>query len=124
MNLSLILKEERYQKTIYLNDRPYDVLDVGEGGCQVMIVSSINQYMEVNRNNHINERVIVIDISKVINEYGELSEPIENFLVNDLHLLFDVWLEEVEIKSDVGCINMTPIYKVVEKRNHSQLLLK
>ncbi len=29
MNLRKMLKEDRYQSTIYLNDRPYDVLDMG-----------------------------------------------------------------------------------------------
>ncbi|MGR5145943.1 hypothetical protein ACQKP8_05295 [Photobacterium alginatilyticum] len=125
MNLSLMLKEERYQKTIYLNNRPYDVLDIGEGKCTVIIVKSIREYIERNNNFQLNQRVIIVDVSKAIDDYPENITSVGQLLANDLHLLFDVfWLEEVEVKSEVESINMDAIYKVVSIRNDSCASLK
>ncbi len=120
MNLGLFLKEEQYQTTIYLNDRAYEVLDIGEGKCLIVVATSISDYIEQNREQIVNQRVIVVDISQVLDESKGDMERLERNLVNDLHLSFDVfWLEEVKVTSEVGVINMDGINKVASIRNYS-----
>ncbi|APX06366.1 hypothetical protein BWP24_09430 [Vibrio campbellii] len=124
MNSNLTLKEERYQTTIYLNDRPYKVLDTGEGECIIKIVSGIEDYLIPVSRFPQNQRVIIVDIADVLNGEQQDSATIERALANDLHLLFDVfWLEEVKIHSEIDSLNMNAIYDVVRIRDYSRSLL-
>ena len=124
MNSNLSLEENHYQTTIYLNDRPYKVLDTGEGECTINIVSGIEDYLMTVSRFPQNQRVMIVDISGVLNDEQQDSVTIERVLANDLHLLFDVfWLEEVKVHSEVKNLNMNAIYDVVRIRNYSQSLL-
>jgi hypothetical protein len=124
MNSNLTLEEERYQTTIYLNDRPYKVLDTGEGECIIKIVSGIEDYLIPVSRFPQNQRVIIVDIADVLNGEQQDSATIERALANDLHLLFDVfWLEEVKIHSEIDSLNMNAIYDVVRIRDYSRSLL-
>ena len=124
MNSNLALEEERYQTTIYLNDRPYKVLDTGEGECIIKIVSGIEDYLIPVSRFPQNQRVIIVDIADVLNGEQQDSATIERALANDLHLLFDVfWLEEVKIHSEIDSLNMNAIYDVVRIRDYSRSLL-
>ncbi|AYO09242.1 hypothetical protein D0784_07350 [Vibrio campbellii] len=124
MNSNLALEEERYQTTIYLNDRPYKVLDIGEGECIINIVSGIEDYLITVSRFPQNQRVIIVDIADVLNGEQQDSATIERALANDLHLLFDVfWLEEVKIHSEIDSLNMNAIYDVVRIRDYSRSLL-
>ncbi|WP_411064375.1 hypothetical protein [Vibrio rotiferianus] len=124
MNSNLALEEERYQTTIYLNDRPYKVLDIGEGECIINIVSGIEDYLITVSRFPQNQRVIIVDIAEVLNGEQQDSATIERALANDLHLLFDVfWLEEVKIHSEIDSLNMNAIYDVVRIRDYSRSLL-
>ncbi|WP_182026851.1 hypothetical protein [Vibrio rotiferianus] len=124
MNSNLTLEEERYQTTIYLNDRPYKVLDTGEGECIIKIVSGIEDYLITVSRFPQNQRVIIVDIADVLNGEQQDSATIEIALANDLHLLFDVfWLEEVKIHSEIDSLNMNAIYDVVRIRDYSRSLL-
>lgn len=124
MNSNLSLEENHYQTTIYLNDRPYKVLDTGEGECTINIVSGIEDYLMTVSLFPQNQRVMIVDISGVLNDEQQDSATIERVLANDLHLLFDVfWLEEVKVHSEVKNLNMNAIYDVVRIRNYSQSLL-
>ncbi|NOH65615.1 hypothetical protein [Vibrio rotiferianus] len=124
MNSNLALEEERYQTTIYLNDRPYKVLDIGEGECIINIVSGIEDYLITVSRFPQNQRVIIVDIADVLNGEQQDSATIERALANDLHLLFDVfWLEEVKIHSEIDSLNMDAIYDVVRIRDYSRSLL-
>ncbi|WP_282066772.1 hypothetical protein [Vibrio rotiferianus] len=124
MNSNLALEEERYQTTIYLNDRPYKVLDIGEGECIINIVSGIEDYLITVSPFPQNQRVIIVDIAEVLNGEQQDSATIERALANDLHLLFDVfWLEEVKIHSEIDSLNMNAIYDVVRIRDYSRSLL-
>jgi len=124
MNSNLSLEENHYQTTIYLNDRPYKVLDTGEGECTINIVSGIEDYLMTVSRFPQNQRVMIVDISGVLNDEQQDSATIERVLANDLHLLFDVfWLEEVKVHSEVKNLNMNAIYDVVRIRNYAQSLL-
>lgn len=124
MNSNLSLEENHYQTTIYLNDRPYKVLDTGEGECTINIVSGIEDYLMTVSLIPQNQRVMIVDISGVLNDEQQDSATIERVLANDLHLLFDVfWLEEVKVHSEVKNLNMNAIYDVVRIRNYAQSLL-
>jgi len=123
MNLSKMLKEDRYQSTIYLNDRPYVVLDVGEGKCRIVIVDCIKSYLEQHKCVHMKQRLILVDVSKVIHISGCDDSELDRLLASDLHLLFDVfWLGEIELVSELSNININSIYDVVRIRNVPHLI--
>ncbi|MCK6262993.1 hypothetical protein KP803_06830 [Vibrio sp. ZSDE26] len=125
MTLSAILKEERYQTTIYLNDRPYDVFDFGEGKCSIIIVNNIDLHIEKLNKEKVTSRIIFVDITKMLAQHIEQKESVPQLLANDLHLLFDVfWLDEVHIESEIKHIDMRAIFNVVALRNYSRSLLK
>ncbi len=125
MTLNLMLKEEQYQTTIYLNDRPYDVFDTGEGQCSIIIVNNIGSHIEQLTKARVKNRVILVDITKMLEKYIDKKEVISQLLANDLHLLFDVfWLEDVQIKSEVKHVDMTAVFDVVALRKYSRSLLK
>ncbi len=124
MNIRKILDNERYHSTIYLNDRPYTVLDVGEGKCHVILVNNINNYVNMGNHRTANRRVIILDVSNVINEDNMGIESVEQ-LANDFHLLLDVfWLEEVELKSEIIGVNVESLHHVIKLRDYSRALLK
>ncbi|EMJ3465130.1 TPA: hypothetical protein P0E21_000046 [Vibrio harveyi] len=124
MKSNLNLVEQRYQTTIYLNDRPYKVLDMGEGECMITLVSGIEDYFTKLTRFSPNKRSIIVDVSEVLNCEPQDRRTLEKALANDLHLLFDVfWLEEVKIHSEVSNLNMNAIYDVVRIRNYSRSLL-
>lgn len=125
MQLSSVSKQDKYQSTIYLNDRPYDVLDMGEGRCSIVLVEDIDDYLDDLSNPPINNRIILVDVSKMLVRQINGTESIESLLAKDLHLLFDVfWLEEVDVRSEVSSLKMSEIYSVVSIRNYSCSLLK
>ncbi|CAH7091370.1 conserved hypothetical protein [Vibrio chagasii] len=125
MQLSSVSKQDKYQSTIYLNGRPYDVLDMGEGRCSIIIVEDIDDYLDNLSNPPIKNRIILVDVSKMLIWQTNGTELIESLLVKDLHLLFDVfWLEEVDVRSEVPSLKMSEIYSVVSIRNYSCSLLK
>ncbi|MDL5028917.1 hypothetical protein AB8613_22895 [Vibrio sp. BS-M-Sm-2] len=125
MQLITVSKQEKYQSTIYLNDHPYDVLDIGEGRCSIIIVEDIDAYLENLSNPLINNRIILVDVSKMLVRQTNGRESIESLLAKDLHLLFDVfWLEEVDVRAEVPSLKMSEIYSVVSIRNYSCSLLK
>lgn len=124
MKSNLAIEEQHYQTTIYLNDRPYKVMDVGEGECTITIVSNIEDYIATITRFSPNKRSIIVDVSEALNSENQDTETLEKVIANDLHLLFDVfWLEEVKIQSDVSNLNMSAIYNVVRIRNYSRSLL-
>ncbi len=124
MKSNLAIEEQHYQTTIYLNDRPYKVMDVGEGECTITIVSNIEDYIATITRFSPNQRSIIVDVSEALNSESQDAETLEKVIANDLHLLFDVfWLEEVKIHSDVSNLNMSAIYNVVRIRNYSRSLL-
>ncbi|WP_050620815.1 hypothetical protein [Vibrio coralliirubri] len=125
MQLSSVSKQDKYQSTIYLNDRPYDVLDMGEGRCSIIIVEDIDDYLDNLSNPPIKNRIILVDVSKMLIWQTNGTESIESLLAKDLHLLFDVfWLEAVDVRSEVPSLKMSEIYSVVSIRNYSCSLLK
>ncbi|CAH7328129.1 conserved hypothetical protein [Vibrio chagasii] len=125
MQLSSVSKQDKYQSTIYLNDRPYDVLDMGEGRCSIIIVEDIDDYLDNLSNPPIKNRIILVDVSKMLIWQTNGTELIESLLAKDLHLLFDVfWLEEVDVRSEVPSLKMSEIYSVVSIRNYSCSLFK
>lgn len=125
MNLCRVLNEEHYQTTIYLNDRPYEVLDIGEGDCLIVIVNSISDFIEQGSLQSHSRRFVIVDISKVVTDSLYNVETVEQFLVSDLHLLLDVfWLSDVEIKSKVGCICMDSIDHMLKVRSYSRAQMK
>ncbi|AXY03088.1 hypothetical protein D1115_19400 [Vibrio alfacsensis] len=116
--------EERYQRTIYLNDRPYDVFDIGEGKCSIVIVTDIQEYVLNNGGKHFNQRTIIVEVSKLLNNESLEILTIEKMLMEDLRLLFDVfWLDDVEVSSEVDSINISEVQNVVRARNHFRALL-
>jgi len=124
MKSNLALIEEHYQTTIYLNDRPYRVLDIGEGECSIVIVSCEEDYLKAMTRLSPIQRIMIVDISELLSCEKKDMVMLEKALANDLHLLFDVfWLEEVKIHSEVSNLNMNAIYDVVRIRNHSRTLL-
>ncbi|GAM60240.1 hypothetical protein JCM19232_573 [Vibrio ishigakensis] len=77
--------------------------------------------MDENHNLDPEHRLIVVDISKTLQEMSDNLALFELILANDLHLLFDVfWLEEVEVLCEVDSLNMNEIHKVARTRNYSR----
>ncbi|QLE87414.1 hypothetical protein FLM48_21460 [Shewanella sp. Scap07] len=123
MNLSCMLNESQYQATLYLNDRPYNVLDIGEGHCLIIIVDDIDQYLSRQPTLLQGQRIIIVDISKVL--HRNKLYIVEQCLIRDLHLLLDVfWLEEVEIKNEVNHIKIDALYRITAIRNEFNASLK
>ncbi|ABZ77410.1 hypothetical protein Shal_2860 [Shewanella halifaxensis HAW-EB4] len=90
--------------TTYLNDRPYRILDMGEGGCYLFIVSTVNNepLKELEWIPHIEKsRTVIMDLSLAWNAPIEtLTQKHLMQISSDIHLLVDIyWLEEV-------CINL------------------
>ncbi len=82
------------------------------------MVDSIKAYLERNKTVCLKQRLILVDISKVIQQSDGEQMMLDRYLATDLHLLFDVfWLGEVEIHSELHHINMRAIYDVVRIRN-------
>lgn len=124
MNIRNILNNERYHSAIYLNDRRYTVLDVGEGKCHVILVNDIDSYVNMGDHRRKSRRLIIVDVSNVIDENNMSSESMKH-LANDFHLLLDVfWLDEVELKSEVIGLKMDSLHHVIKLRDYSRLLLK
>jgi hypothetical protein len=98
---------------------------MGEGRCSIVIVEDIDDYLDDLSNPPINNRIILVDVSKMLVRQTKGTESIESLLAKDLHLLFDVfWLEEVNVRSEVPSLKMSEIYSVVSIRNYSCSLLK
>ncbi|WP_162618038.1 hypothetical protein [Shewanella halifaxensis] len=115
-----MLKEEPCPTTIYLNDRCYEILDVGEGDCLITLVKDAKKHKKQECKK---QRTILLGVSKVLEEHSEEIEIIDKLLARDLNLLFDVfWLGKVEVNSEVKSIKMDEIYKMVNIREYSRLL--
>ncbi len=122
MNYLCTERDQQVESTLYLNDRPYCVLDIGDGECIVVIVTNIPRYLEKNSLLSQKGRFIVVDVSESIKDvYPGISTTIHQ-LAKDLHLLLDVfWLEDVQIESEVEHVNMDPVFNMVSIRNSSKL---
>ncbi len=117
MNQSVLLRADEYQRTIYLNDNPYEAMDVGEGDCHVVLVKNIDNYLGSNKFVGKCCRFILVDISYVIKQNSHNMVEVENILINDLHLLLDVfWLDEVHISCEVKYLNMTKLFELAKYR--------
>lgn len=87
---------------LYLNDRPYRVLDVGEGECQLMILSangadSLSELRLAEASE--GHRILVVDASLAW-EHESTALPCGHLpeIAADIHLLIDVyWLEQLRI---------------------------
>ncbi|CAM4135529.1 hypothetical protein VIAG107301_00235 [Vibrio agarivorans] len=115
---------DSYRNKIYLNDRPYNVIDVGEGECKIYLVAGVqNNYVrEMTRLYH--GRIIFIDISMAWG-YGlrELSEESLSLLTQDIHLLFDVfWLDHVSVDCPIKDFDMRGLFDVIKSREYSKEL--
>lgn len=118
--MDTMLFEKQYKKTIYLNDRPYDVLDVGEGQCLVVILNNIElkQARGVVSAKHC--RTIYVDISRLWLTYSQQLSCLEEYLKDDLRLLFDVfWLGKVEFKSELDGVVLDKVHRMVALRNRA-----
>ncbi|EHY1013426.1 hypothetical protein K2V14_004676 [Vibrio vulnificus] len=94
--------------TIYLNDRPYRVCDMGDGECKVVVIHAF--HLEslcdwYHQESLSNTRVIIVDISRSwAKSLDELSSNDQALLAADLHLLADVyWLDHFHI--DTGALD-------------------
>lgn len=122
MNYLCTEKDQQLQTTLYFNDRPYRVLDIGEGTGVLVIVDNIPKYMEKYGLCWQNKRLILVDVFEVIQKSDDGAESIIQKLTEDLHLLLDVfWLEDVQIESEVEYIDMAPVFSMVNIRNSSML---
>lgn len=100
--------------TIYLNDRKYRFLDIGEGKCTLVLCYSMNVeslYQHLCKQFFGLERMIIIDISTCWNgEIDSLDDIQRNELFGDIRLLADIyWLEDYEIKIVQGLEFSSPI---------------
>ncbi|KOO15424.1 hypothetical protein AKJ18_10540 [Vibrio xuii] len=118
--METILFEQHYKKTIYLNDRPYDVLDVGEGQCLV-VVQNNNELTQTRGANSTRQcRTIYVDISRLWLIHSGQMSSLEEYLESDLHLLFDVfWLEKIDFKSELKGIDLDKVQRMVDHRNRA-----
>lgn len=101
-----------------------NVLDIGEGKFSIVIVTDIQEYVLNNGGKHFNQRTIIVEVSKLLNNESLEILTIEKMLMEDLRLLFDVfWLNDVEVSSEVDSINISEVQNVVRARNHFRTLL-
>ncbi|WP_394243794.1 hypothetical protein [Vibrio astriarenae] len=118
------LEIKTYQNKIYLNDRPYHILDTGEGPCCAHLVDSIaGRETEVLQAND-DKRNIYIDLSLAWgkNVASLPSEQLE-YLTEDIHLLLDVfWLEELTIHSCIDELNMDKVFSIIKQKEYSKEL--
>lgn len=121
MNIASMLTSKRYQSSIYLNDRPYYVLDIGEGDCTIILVDNVKEWMKVTTYESSECRYIIVDISKTLAASAlQDRTQISKILTDDLHLLLDVFLlEQVQVKSVVEDVDITFIEKLVAFREES-----
>lgn len=109
MNSRSSLRQTYYQESIHLNDRPYDLLDIGDGSCKMILVAEINE-AEYRTDSELGRR-IVIDISKA---WGKdilaLSTSDFEQLADDIHLLLDVfWLDSVVFDTTLAGLDLSYI---------------
>ncbi|GIU13517.1 MULTISPECIES: hypothetical protein [unclassified Shewanella] len=88
--------------TIYLNDRPYRLLDVGEGECQLMIVDAkeAGSLYELGLfDPSESRRAVILDTSLAwASDLAALPCRHIAKIVEDVHLLIDVyWLDRLRI---------------------------
>lgn len=107
----------------FLNDRPYRILDVGEGECHIHLVS-------VSRNEALSDlkaarcsqrsRVLIVDTSLSWGKCLEvLSQEQVEALATDIHLLMDVfWLNSASINK-AGLTQ--PLYGELKSRLKTRL---
>jgi len=93
--------------TTYLNDRPYRVLDTGEGDCHLFIVyaTSKESLTELELICPIeSNRTVIMDLSLAWNGcINTLAQEHLTEISADIHLLVDIyWLEEVRINLQQG----------------------
>ncbi len=120
--METMIFENQYKKTIYLNDRPYDVLDVGEGRCLVVVQNNneLTRTRGVSSTRHC--RTIYVDISRLWLIHSEQVSSLEEYLESDLHLLFDVfWLEKIDFKSELKGVDLDKVQRMVALRNRAYL---
>lgn len=91
--------------TTHLNDRPYRIVDAGEGDCYLFIIDgsdtrSLSDLML--DSNCGNNRKLIVDISLAqANDIEKLSAKDIEEIGKDIHLLIDIyWLDKVHICVD------------------------
>ncbi|WP_353499630.1 hypothetical protein [Vibrio sp. CB1-14] len=104
------------ERTIYLNDRPYRICDIGEGECSIVVFYSdrtSDLYERYKRQYSASSRVILVDTSEswdVPVESMTLSEL--DVLVEDIHLLADIyWLDQFSIVIERATNNIYEKFK-------------
>ncbi|WP_112480206.1 hypothetical protein [Vibrio variabilis] len=105
------LRQNDYQESICLNNRPYCLLDIGDGPCTIVLVTSIDEHKTNAKPD--TGRKILFDISE---SWGHDPEKLRagdiELLSNDIHLLLDVfWLNKVEFDTTVAGLDLSSITK-------------
>ncbi len=119
MNCRNPLRQTYYQESIHLNARPYDLLDIGDGPCKMLLVAEINE-AEYRADSELG-RIMVIDISKA---WGKdiLALSISDFeqLADDIHLLLDVfWLDCVVFDTTLTGLDLSYIERRLSVRQYT-----
>ncbi|WP_394150680.1 hypothetical protein [Vibrio maritimus] len=107
MSSRYTLRQTYYQESIHLNDRPYGLLDIGDGPCKVILVAGINE-AEYSTNSELGRRII-IDISKAWgHDIQAMTEQDFEQLTDDIHLLLDVfWLDCVVFDTTLDGLDLS-----------------
>lgn len=115
------LEIKKYQNKIYLNDRPYHILDTGEGPCWVYLVGSIASLETEDFKTNDDRRSIYIDLSLAWGkDVASLPSEQLEYLTEDIHLLLDVfWLEELTIRSCIEELNMEKVFSIIRLREYA-----
>ncbi len=123
MNNQVNLKQDFYKKTVYLNDRPYNIFDIGDGGCHMLLVEEMDEEKLANITAHHQRRVIIVDISPSWGKRSTYNESYQvTLLAADIHLLLDIfWLESVSLECEIDYIDIQPIHDVVKMREQFAL---
>jgi hypothetical protein len=101
------LSQPYYQESIHLNDRPYGLLDIGDGSCKVILVTGINE-ADYSKGTKLGRRII-IDISESWGYESHLlaKQDLEQ-LADDLRLLLDVfWLDCVVFDTTLDGLDLS-----------------
>ncbi|MCF4173159.1 hypothetical protein [Vibrio sp. McD22-P3] len=115
------LRQTYYQESIHLNDRPYGLLDIGDGACKVILVAGINE-ADYSKNAKLGRRII-IDISKAWGHGSQLltKQELEQ-LADDIHLLLDVfWLDCVIFDTTLDGLDLSFIEKRLAVRQCGEI---
>ncbi|SEG05522.1 hypothetical protein [Vibrio hangzhouensis] len=121
MNRRNQLKQTYYQETIHLNDRPYGLLDIGDGPCKIILVVEITE--DDYSTDKVSGRSLVFDISKAWGrDILALTEDDLAQLTDDIHLLLDVfWLDCVVFDTTLDGLDLSFIERRLAVRQCSEI---